>query len=72
MPKVVLARKFLGPDGRLYPRVNNADDVLVHNFPDSWTLPKKARSAEEVIAAAPAVEPEPETLSEITKKSVKV
>jgi ADP-ribose pyrophosphatase YjhB (NUDIX family) len=67
--KAVLSRAFYAPDGRLYKRANNAGELLVHNFPDHWTLPSGTVPAEEALktAALPAADPEPETLSQLSK-----
>lgn len=70
MAKYILRRPFLGPDGRIYKRTNDNGDVLVHDFPDDWEIPTKARSLEEASdeLEAAARPPEPETLSEIAKQ----
>lgn len=71
MPKIVLRRPFQGPDGRVYKRSDDSGQVLVHNFPDEWDLPKTAKPVEEAVAELEAskLEPEPETLTAIAKQS---
>lgn len=66
----VLARNFLGPDGKLYARANSAGDVLVHTFPADWTLPKGAKSPRDLMQKDSAELPEPTTFAEMTKRGM--
>ncbi|HLP68077.1 MAG TPA: hypothetical protein VK181_11220 [Rhizobium sp.] len=70
MAKYILASNFLGPDGRMYRRADENGRTLVHDFPEDWVLPTKAKPLEEAVEEleAEAEPPEPETLAEIAKK----
>lgn len=68
MAKYTLASNFLGPDGRMYRRADDNGRTLVHDFPDDWDLPKKAKPLTEALKEVEPEEAEPETLTALAKQ----